>query len=583
MNFRSNKTNIFTLFCLLLGLSSSAYGKVTDVTAQVDRNPVMVDESFVLEVVANDNVSIDAFDSSPLMKDFVVGRTSSSRQTQMVNFETTRTTRWSTVLIPRQPGTYKIPAFNIEGVSSRPINLQVLPVSQSKSTQSQDVFLDIETDLEEVYLQQQVRYTVKLFIALDLQRGSLSAPTMEDAEIEQVGQDKEYSEIVNGKRYRVIERTFSIIPQKSGQLTVQGPYFEGEILDNSRSSFGFFNRTKTVNKVGKNLFIRVRPIPTNYQHHWLPSEHVEIHNEWQGIEQNQLTVGEPVTRTITLTALGVVEAQLPEINSQYPNTVKTYPDQAETTTVERNGTFVSQRTENIAIIPSEAGTLTLPEVQVPWFNVVTGKTEYAVLPKQTFTVVESLENNNAPIISPATNPSNQTTTAPTITQPALSTSNHWWSISSWVLLAIWLITLIAWFISAKFSSHKDNQNGNSVDAQAMQEKQLWLKVQASLKQQDAQTLTNNLQPWLAYLCGNPQQSLTKSIEQLGNSELSQQLDTLFASRYGSSAATMSKNEPNNIFKALSSTLKTIRDNEIKKPSPKGAVLLPMYPHKVVQR
>lgn len=576
MNKQIGKTAMQCMVWLAVLFAAPLYADVTQVTATVDRNPVMVDESFVLEIVANDSVDADALDTSPLLKDFVVGRTSTSHQTQIINFNTSRTTRWSTVLIPRQPGIYTIPAFTIEGQSSQPVRLEVLPVSQSKAAQGQDVYLTTEVDLQEVYLQQQVRYTVKLHIAMDLQRGSLSAPSMQDGEIEQVGEDKEYSEIINGRRYRIIERTFSIIPQKSGEFTIQAPYFEGEVLDNSRRSFGFFNRTRTINKVGNNIFLKVRPIPSDFKHHWLPSEHVEIHDEWQGL-QGDLTVGEPVTRTITLTALGVVEAQLPEIGGDYPEQVKTYPDQAETTTVQRNGTFVAQRNESTAIIPNEAGELVIPAVSVPWFNVVTGKTEFATLPEKRLTVQAPQATTPAPTPAPvaqqqvpATQP--QLIQAPSTSSPIANTP-QWWSISSWILLGLWLATLMFWWLSNRkkqvlITTSETHGNHN--------EQQLWKQLQQVVQKQDAQNLTNYLQPWLAEICGNPQQSLAKSVEQLQNGELKALLDKLFGNRFGGNNHQATNS--NELFTALKDLLITLRKQSRDKPAIRGTQLHPLYPN-----
>ena len=551
------------------------YADVTEVTARVDRNPVMVDESFVLEITANDDVSADSLDTSPLLKDFVVGRTSTSRQTQIINFDTSRTTRWSTVLIPRQPGMYTIPSFTIEGQKSQPIRLEVLPVSQSKSAQGQDVFIKTELDLEEVYLQQQVRYTVKLHIALDLQRGSLSAPTMKDGEIEQVGDDKEYTEVVNGRRYRIIERTFSIIPQKSGEFTIQGPYFEGEVLDNTRRSFGFFNRTRTINKVAQNQFLKVKPIPSSFKFHWLPSEHVEIHDEWQGLEDS-LTVGEPVTRTIKLTALGVVEAQLPEIAGDYPDKVKVYPDQAETTTVQHNGTFVAQRSESTAIIPNEAGELVIPAVKVPWFNVVTGKTEYATLPEKRLSVKAAAATTAPPpqVITPEVTPAPATTaphgSTPMLTSPTVPTP-QWWSLSSWVLLVLWLVTLAMWWLTRNRSPKQVETIQSAVNHS---EQQQWNQLQQVIKKQD-EDIHIFLQPWLAEICGYPQQSLAKSVEQLQNGQLKTQLDELFGNRFGKAQQTAINKK---LFDNIMDTLKTIRKKNREKPVQRGTRLHPLYPN-----
>ena len=73
------------LVVLLMLFSMTASADVTEVTATVDRNPVTVNESFVLTVTVNDDVSNNAFEASKLLQDFVVGRTSVSRQTSMIN------------------------------------------------------------------------------------------------------------------------------------------------------------------------------------------------------------------------------------------------------------------------------------------------------------------------------------------------------------------------------------------------------------------------------------------------------------------------------------------------------------------
>ena len=233
---------------ILTFLCAGAQAAVTEVTATVDANPIVVDESVNLVVTANDDISSNAFDPSPLLKDFVVGNTSVSRQTRSINFQTTRLTQWTTRLIPRNPGTYTIPPFTIEGQTSQPITLSVLSAAASRAGRSRNLYVTTEVDADEVYLQQQIRYTAKLYLAADLQRGSLAAPKLEEAEIRQIGQDKEYNDIIDGRRFRVIERVFAIIPQKSGRFVIEGSLFEGEVADNSSQSFGFFSRTKTVTR-----------------------------------------------------------------------------------------------------------------------------------------------------------------------------------------------------------------------------------------------------------------------------------------------------------------------------------------------
>ncbi|MDX2371007.1 MAG: BatD family protein, partial [Colwellia sp.] len=78
---------------VVLAFSQATYA-LTKVTASVDANPVMSNESIVLTVIADDSVERDSLDTTPLLKDFILVRTEVSSQTNMVNFKTSRTTRW---------------------------------------------------------------------------------------------------------------------------------------------------------------------------------------------------------------------------------------------------------------------------------------------------------------------------------------------------------------------------------------------------------------------------------------------------------------------------------------------------------
>jgi hypothetical protein len=559
----------FIRSCLLLwAFSSMTFAQIDELSATVDKNPVLADESITLSVVASGSASRDAFDATPLNADFIVGRTSVSSQTQMINFDTTRTTIWTTTLIPRKPGRFVIPAFTIDGKSSDPINMMVLPVSARQSTEGRDVYVTTSVDTNETYLQQQIRYTAKLYLARDLQRGSLSTPTLTDGEIRQIGKDAEYNDIVDGKRYRVIERTFSVIPQKSGTFTIQGPVFEGEVVQDRQQSFGFFSRSKTINRVGPPQEISVKPIPDNYSGAWLPSEYVELHEEWQP-DSGDFTVGEPITRTLTLTAVGVDEAQLPAINSQYPSGVKMYPNQPNTTTIEKDETLIAQRTETIAIIPSQAGQFTIDEVKVPWFNIVSEQVEYATLPKRTITVTSASGTSPAassPLSEPDENGAVGPTTASAPTSNALTDGTevvykeNWWSMSSWILLALWLLTLLGWVLHVSRRGSVNNVNAsatsqklNTPATKNTSEKQAWKQLQKAIEKQDSNVIIEALTIWLNTLLGSTNKSLSAIQQRLHNESLNKAVNALYGAKFSQQSTQWQREE-------LISTLKSLRQD-----------------------
>ena len=523
------------IVCLgLLILTSMAHAQSLEVSASVDKNPVMVDESFILSVVANGEVDRNAFDSSFLMKNFVVGRTSISSQTKMINFDTTRTTTWSTVLIPRNKGRFTIPAFNIDGSITKPLEVLVIPATATSTSNGRDLFITTNLDVEEAYLQQQIRYTVKLHLGKDLQRGSLSSPTLENADIRQIGKDKEYNEVVEGRRYRIIERSFAIIPQQSGSFIIAGPLFEGEVIDNSRQSFGFFNRSKAVNRVGPSQSISVLPIPSNYDQHWLPSVFVQVDDEWQG-NTRTFIAGEPITRTITLTAIGVVEEQLPQITSIYPDSVKTYPDQAETTTFEKDNTLIAQRKESIAIIPSQAGQLVIPQVSIPWFNTMTQKTEFAVLAEKTLQILPATTQPTSgiptsPVIQTTPESNSQTSTPTELNYQSMTVPQYWiWLTAS--LLVLWLLTLVFWYKHVLALKVATKHAAHSPANYSQNQQSLWKHLEKALDKNASLETQKYLALWLGHIIQDKNATLAKSLKVIDNPSLNEAVNILLASRY----------------------------------------------------
>ena len=538
---------LFTLFCA----SNIANAQVSRVEASIDKNPVMLDESFTLTVTADGDVERDAFDSSSLLSSFVVGRTSVSSQTRMVNFKTSRSTTWTTILFPRSTGEFVIPSFQIEGQFSQPITVSVIPVSSGNNSEGRDVFVTTELDKDTVYLHQQVKYSVKLYLAREIERGSLQAPVLDNAEIQQIGKDAEYSEILNGKRYRIIERDFIIIPQRSGEFTINGPIFQGDVITNSRQSFGFFNRTETVSRVGPVQKLSVLPIPNSVSGAFLPSEFVDLHQEWS-TEPDEWRVGEPVTRTITLTAVGLTESLLPDINDEYPPDIKTYPDQASTATAENDQSLVAQRTESIALIPSRSGQYVLPPVKVEWFNVATENIEVAELPARSITVLPAINSANSnQQSSPSTGGlnaneqvSNSNVSERTVSPSQLADISKYeqqigelevkvtrWQ---WATISLALLLMVVVVVTALARFKKQPSKTGIRQARQNPEKHCWKQLQDDLKLGDAVKIKSSLIQWIRVITQRDVIDLSATLSALQQQHIMNEVNALFASQYGDS-------------------------------------------------
>ena len=435
---------VMRLFCCLLLLSAMPSWAATKLEASVDKNPVLAGEFFMLNISVDDTVKGEQPDTSSLLKDFVVGPTSLSSRTNIINGSINKQTTWSVKLMTRTEGDYTIPAFSVAGLTSEPIKLKVAKRSVD-ADKNNEIFLKTSLSSNSLFVQEAGVYTVKLYLAKELLDGSLSTPSMEDAQLTQLGKQTESYELVDGKRYLVITREYLIQPQKSGAYTIAGPAFQGRVQQNYRQL--------EVSALGDDQQVEIKPIPSDYKGAWLPSELVNLDEEWQP-NDNTVEVGTPITRTITLTALGVTKEQLPEISMPTIDGIRSYPDKKENNNAVRDGRVVSQQTASYALLPQKPGTYTLPEIKLPWFNTKMNRISLATLPKRTITVTPSTTAPNTAIANPQPSTDNSPTlenisNQATGTQPIETKSDTplWLIVFAALGYILWIGTVIFYLIS----------------------------------------------------------------------------------------------------------------------------------------
>ncbi|MCC5851867.1 MAG: protein BatD [Alkalimonas sp.] len=427
-------------FCVcMLMISSWSLAEVTQLTASVDKNPAMVGEAIVLEVTANARLNADQLNFRQLEQDFRITVPSVSQSTRVVNGQASFSTSWRLTLFPKEPGQYKIPAFQLGQARTEPIELTIL-AAEASGDASPEVFLQVQFEPDQLHVQQSGYYTVTIFYRGDLQRGNLTEPMMEGARVQQIGRDEEGSQLVDGVRYRTISRRFAITPQRSGQFSIRAPEFTGELLDRDSSRSNFFARTRTVLQHAETIEVDVQPIPANFPGEWLVAGLVTLHEEWSG-DLSQLQQGEPITRTITLSAVDVAPNQLPDLEFNAPAGVRLFSQPPERQGAQRNGRLVAQQSYTLSMIPTESGTLELPELQVAWWNSQRQMIDFASLPARTLTVQPAAT-------ATADEPTIQQLTAPQQDSTRIEALSPWrWTHISSLLLLGWLLStlVLLWF------------------------------------------------------------------------------------------------------------------------------------------
>lgn len=426
-----------TLFFLLLLTGQVVVA--TQIEVSVDRNPVSSDETFQLLFTATESPDA-APDFTPLDQDFIILNQSHSSKAAWINGKSSKSVQWILNVAAKNSGNLTIPAIEFGRDRSNPITINVIKGGDNKTgNTAEDLFLDVEATPANPYLQSQVIYTLRLYRKVDIAQAQLTEPELSDAVIEKLAEDSNYVTKVNGMEYSVTERKYAIFPQKSGKMTIKPPVLTADVVTNARGGFnGLFSSTQTKRVTAKEVILDVKPMPAAFtESHWLSAEQLEIKQEWSG-DFEQMKIGEPVTRTLTLLAKGATVSSLPELNTtKTDERLKTYPDQPVLKEQKTTDGLLAFREEKIALIPSKTGDYKLPAIKIPWFNTKTNKMETATIPETTITVAAGASTPT--IATPeATKPQQDAT--PIIQAPSESPTTNWLWVSLFLALG-WLITL----------------------------------------------------------------------------------------------------------------------------------------------
>ena len=518
---------VMRLFCCLLLLCAIPSFAATKLQASVDKNPVLAGEFFMLNISVDDNVKGEQPDTSVLLKDFVVGPTSLSTRTNIINGSINKQTTWSVKLMTRTEGQYTIPSFTVSGLSSQPIDLTVTKRA-ANADNNNDIFVKTSLSSNSLYVQEAGVYTLKLYLAKELLDGSLSTPSMEDAQLTQLGKQTESYELVDGKRYLVITREYLIQPQKSGPYTIAAPVFQGRVQQNYRQL--------EVSAIGEDQQIEIKPIPSDYKGAWLPSELVNLGEEWQPSDDT-IEVGTPITRTITLTALGVTKEQLPDIEMPTINGIRSYPDQKENNNAVRNGRVVSQQTASYALLPQTPGTYTLPEIKLPWFNTKINRISFATLPARKITVTPSSTVVNTPVNTEQSieNTPVDETKADANTSAQMQTARSYtplWLIAVAVLgYILWIGTAIFYWVTRSNINTIEKVKPLPTPLSQPSLKKL-LNIQ---KAGDVKAFYNELNSYAVQITKQDTGAIDELCRRINNSQLSTEVIQLQAQLYGNKA------------------------------------------------
>jgi HAMP domain-containing protein len=447
-------------FLLLLApLASAATGSTGTVHAFLDRTHVSLGDTVTLNIQSGG--TLDTPDLSPLQNDFQVLGTSRSSSVQITNGKTETTSQLGIALKPLHDGTLTIPPLDVGSTKTPPLTLQVGAAPAGGVGKLGDpVFMEASVLSSSPWVGQQTVYTVRLFYLPGVD-GALGDPSADGARLIKLDRDHRYMANRNGYAYRVIERSWALIPQRSGAITVQGPVFQGQRLAVGSPGTWFNNPNALLNNpnailngqmpglgapvqaTAPSVHVNARAAPAGAGKPWLPARTLQL--EMTGLPSNgEVDAGTPLTLTLSISASGQPADALPEPELPPIAGAQTYPDQTQDSTDDSGQWLQGKRTRSFAIVPQRNGSLTIPAITLNWWNVETGRAEQASVPAHTLRVTGAVANAASVPAPPAASVVTGNSTVVPAVKEAASTSGvpDFWRIVALASLALWLLAIL---------------------------------------------------------------------------------------------------------------------------------------------
>ncbi len=381
-HFHSLASKLLQLLLLLM-LATTAHAD-DQLTATVDRNKIGIDETLTLRLRYSGNESGGQPDFELLEQDFDILSRQQSNQYRVINGRAESFVEWMLTLAPKREGKLFVPSLHYQGAVSDAIPITVTAAGASPDADERQAFLEVELDKDRVHVQEQLLVKVRLYTTIGLHDIATEPLQVPGAHVEKVDEQR-YERRINGVGHAVYELTYAVFPESSGQLTI--PALSYVAVAGRRDPFSLFNRnTQRLRLRSQPQSLEVLPKPDSYSGaNWLPAASLGIVQSWSKDPQT-FTVGEPITRIVTIRAEGLRAAQLPPLPKLNVEGLKTYPDQPQQDDQLGQSGVIGSRIETTAIVATKPGDYQLPAVTVTWWDTKTGRQRATQLPAFRFTV-----------------------------------------------------------------------------------------------------------------------------------------------------------------------------------------------------
>jgi BatD DUF11 like domain len=385
---------ILILSFLLLPIIAAAQDDIK-IQISLDRDTINIGEQASLTVTVSGSQRNLPAPELPNLSMFNVYSQGTSTNISIVNGSMETSYSYRYLLQPKRQGSFPIRpvslVFNQKRYTSNELVLTVneagvsTPTTLKQEATSQeggggDLFLTAEVNKKTAYVNEQITLTIKFFYGVQLySQPEYNAPQTTDFWTDVLDAQKSYYQIVDGRRYQVIEISSALFPTRSGDLTI-GPAMVSAMIvvkkaprrNDPFSMFDdFFSQGESRSVRSRPIKINVLPLPDNGK----PSGFTGTVGDYTITATPDKTVvdmNQPVSVTYKISGTGNIKT-IAEPNIEDIQEFRTYRASSDEKISKVGGLVGGTKAFEEVYIPKRAGTLTIPSVKLDFFNPVTKK------------------------------------------------------------------------------------------------------------------------------------------------------------------------------------------------------------------
>jgi len=343
--------------------------------------------------------SLYGIDTSMLDTDFIVLDTRSSVSRVVDSKQVLHRMRWAVQLVPRRIGSLHIPPLKFGENHSEPMLLEVKPASAFQQVQ-QSVFVEVEAYPQNPYPGQQTRIVTRLFHNLELYDVTLAEPETSQAQVMRNGRELLYNTIRDDSNYKVLERSILLTSNALEQLSFEPAIYRGSFRPGNAAAA----TTRYIYRHSNSLSLKLRALPPGIEvANWLPAQRLDLALEWDEMDANPRP-GDSLGVTLNLRASGLPGEALPaDLLLHESEQYRIYADQ-ETRSTRIEGApgeeqFSGSLQQRYAIIFDRPGEITLPGLDLHWWNLDLDRAAVASVAATGLTVSASKASATSSIVT----------------------------------------------------------------------------------------------------------------------------------------------------------------------------------------